>query len=110
MRRARFDVNGLPRRRRLSHSAQTWEHELDGAVSRRKLTAMTTAAERVVIDLVSYAQRSTDEQLMVRIDDTIDVAHRIRVHALVLILLGMIDDGGAETWNGVVQRLALNDN
>jgi len=71
---------------------------------------MTTTAEHRVIELVSYGQRSTAEQLMTRIDDTIDVEHRIRVHALVLILLGMIDHGGAETWNGVVERLALGDN
>ena len=58
---------------------------------------MTTAAEHVVIDLVSYAQRSTDEQLMMRIDDTIDVEHRILVHALVLIIVGMIDGGSGGT-------------
>ena len=82
----------------------------DGAVSRRKLTAMTTAAQRVVIELVSYAQQSTDEQLMTRIDDTIDVEHRTLIHALVLIIVSMIDRGAGGTWSEIVERLALNDN
>jgi hypothetical protein len=64
----------------------------------------------VVIELVSYAQRNTDDELMIRIDDTIDVEHRLRVHALVLLLLGIIDHGGAATWDGIVGRLASNDN
>ena len=71
---------------------------------------MTTAAERVVIDLVAYAQQTTDDELMIRIDDTIDVEHRLLVHALVLLLLGMIDHGGAATWEGIVGRLAAGDN
>ena len=70
---------------------------------------MTTAAERVVIELVSYAQRTTDEQLLSRIDDTVDVEYRILVHVLVLIIVSMIDHGGADTWGGIVARLAFDD-
>ena len=51
----------------------------------------------MVIELVGYAQRSTDEQLMTRIDDTIDVEHRSLVHALVLIIVGMINGGAGGT-------------
>ena len=82
----------------------------DGGVPRRKLTAMTTAAEHVVIDLVSYAQRSTDEQLMTRIDDMVDIEHRSLVHALVLIIVGMISNGAGSKWATIVQRLANYDN
>jgi hypothetical protein len=71
---------------------------------------MTTAAERVVIDLVSYAQRSTDDQLMTRIDDTVDVEHRTPVHALVLIIVSMINGGAGGTWSAIVERLAIGDN
>ena len=71
---------------------------------------MTTPAERVVIKLVEYAQRATDEQLMTLIDETIDVEHRTLVHALVLIIVSMIDRGAGGTWSEIVERLALNDN
>jgi hypothetical protein len=66
---------------------------------------MTTAAEHVVIELVSYAQRSTDEQLQTRIDDTIEIEHRSLVHALVLIIVGMINNGAAATWDTVFPTL-----
>ena len=63
-----------------------------------------------MIDLVSYAQRSTDEQLMTRIDDTVDVELGTPVHALVLIIVSMINGGAGGTWATIVERLAIGDN
>ena len=71
---------------------------------------MTTAAERVVIELVSYAQLSTDEQLMTLIDDTIDDEHRSLVHALVVTIVSMIDHGAGNAWGELLERLATDDN
>ena len=70
---------------------------------------MTTAAERVVIELVDYALRTTDEQLRTLIDDTIDVEHRSLVYALVRIIVGMIDHGAGDAWSELLDRLALDD-
>ena len=63
-----------------------------------------------MIKLVEYAQRATDEQLITLIDETIDVEHRTLVHALVLIIVSMINGGAGGTWSTIVERLAIDDN
>ncbi len=62
-----------------------------------------------MIDLVSYAQRNTDEHLLMRVDETVDIEHRSLVDALVLMIVGMIDHGAADAWGALVNRLAADD-
>ena len=68
---------------------------------------MTTPAQNVVIQLVGFAQHATGEELRASVDDVIDLAERDLVHALVQIIVGLIDNGGGDKWNKIVAELAV---
>ena len=72
-----------------------------------KLTTMTTAAQRVVIELVDFARHNDDRELHARVAEVIDLDYRDLIYALVVIILGMIEHGSESTWHRILERLAL---